>query len=427
MPHEGAAEGIYDIAVVGGGAAGVMAAIRAAQLGRSVALIERNDSIGRKILITGKGRCNLTNTAPVDVFIKNFGRQGEFLRSAFFLFFNDDLVEFFRAAGLETKVERQGRVFPVTDSARSVVDVLKKRLAENGIEVLYGARLTGIRKAGDHFQLALEGRGDVRAKRVILATGGASYKATGSTGDSFTIAETLGHKVVPLTPALVPLKTKEKWVKDLQGLGLENIRLTFECGRKKAISETGELMFAHFGVSGPLVLDLSAKVLTMMDERQKRNEPVEANLFIDLKPGLSAEQMEMRILKDFKAKGKTQFKNVMKGYLPQRLIEVFITLSGIDAGKEVNQITLKERRSIIGLFKAFPLTITGSLPLEEAMVTGGGVSTSQIDPRTMESRVVPGLYFAGEMIDGCAASGGYNLQQAFSTGYLAGEKAAKSV
>ena len=427
MPHKSDAADVYDIAVIGGGAAGAMAAIRAGALGRSVVLIERNDSIGKKILITGKGRCNITNTAPVDVFIKNFGRQGEFLRSAFFAFFNEDLVEFFRSVGLETKVERQGRVFPVTDSARSVVEALKKCLAGSGVEILYDARLSGIRKVGDYFHLVLEGRDAVEAKKVILATGGASYKATGSTGDSFAIAETLGHKVVPLSPGLVPLRTKEEWVKSLQGLGLENIRLTFECGRKKAISEIGELMFTHFGVSGPLVLDLSAKVLTMMEERKKRSEPAEANLLIDLKPGLSVVQMEMRLLKEFKVKGKMRFSNVMKDYLPQRLIEVFITLSGINADREANQVTQSQRRALIGLFKALPLTITGSLPLEEAMVTGGGVSTKDIDPRTMESRVVPGLYFAGEIIDGCASSGGYNLQQAFSTGYLAGEKAAESL
>jgi predicted Rossmann fold flavoprotein len=418
---------MYDIAVIGGGAAGAMAAIRAGSLGRSVALIERNDAIGKKMLITGKGRCNLTNTASLDTFIKNFGRQGEFLRSAFFVFFNEDLMDFFRSAGLETKVERQGRVFPATDSARSVVETLKKCLATSNVKTIYNARLTSVRKAGDRFHISLEGHDAVEARRVIFATGGASYKATGSTGDSFTIAEALGHKVVPLSPGLVPLKTKEGWVKDLQGLGLENVRLVFGCGRKKALSEIGELMFTHFGVSGPLVLDLSSNVLAMMDERKKRGEPAEANLHIDLKPGLSETQLEMRLLKEFKAKGKTQFRNAIKGYLPQRLIDVFVKLSGIDPAREANQITQKQRRAVIGLFKAFPLTITGSLPLEEAMVTGGGVSTKDIDPRTMESRVVPGLYFAGEMIDGCAASGGYNLQQAFSTGYLAGEKAAKSL
>ena len=427
MSHNNKTGAVYDIAVIGGGAAGSMAAIRASKLKKRVILIERNDTIGKKVLITGKGRCNLTNTAGIDVFIKNFGRQGEFLRSAFFAFFNEDLMEFLRTHGLEVKIERQGRVFPATDSARSVVEVLNKCLTENGVDVLSNARLSGIRKDKRHFLLDLEGRDTIEALRVVLATGGGSYAATGSTGDGYAIAEKLGHTIVPLSPGLVPLKTKETWVKDLQGLGLENIRLSFECGRKKIISEIGEIMFTHFGVSGPLVLDNSAKVLTMMEERKKRDEPAEADLCIDLKTGLSAEQMDMRLLKEFKSRGKMQFKNIMKDFLPQRLIDIFIKLSGISAAREGNQVTVKERSALITLFKALPLTIVGSLPVEEAMVTGGGVLTKEIDPRTMQSRVVPGIYFAGEIIDGCASSGGYNLQQAFSTGYLAGDKAAESL
>jgi hypothetical protein len=427
MSNESSGIQSYDIAVIGGGAAGTMAAIRAGQLKKRVVLIERNDAIGKKVLITGKGRCNLTNTAGIGVFIENFGRQGEFLRSAFFAFFNEDLMEFFRANGLEVKVERQGRVFPSTDSARSVVEVLKKCLGENGVEVICGARLTGMRKAGECFLLEMEAREPIEAARVIIATGGASYAATGSTGDGYCFAEKLGHTIAPLSPGLVALKTKETWVKDLQGLGLENIRISFECGRKKLISEIGELMFTHFGVSGPLVLDLSARVLAMMEERKKRNEPAEADLRIDLKTGLTAEQMDMRLLREFKARGKMQFKNVMKDFLPQRLIDIFIKVSGISAEREGNQVTAKERATLVALFKGLPLTIEGSLQLEDAMVTGGGVSTKEIDPRTMQSRVMPGIYFAGEIIDGCAASGGYNLQQAFSTGYLAGEKAAESL
>lgn len=412
---------VFDVAVIGGGAAGSMAAIRAGELKKSVILIERNDSIGKKILITGKGRCNITNTAPIETFIDKFGSSGKFLRTALYKFFNTDLMEFFRLGGLDMKIERQGRVFPVTDKARSVVEVLENCLAGNGVKVKYKARLEAIKMKDGVFRLELEGPRIVVTKKVVLAAGGASYKATGSTGDSFSIAAKLGHTIVPLKAGLVPLVTKEKWVKDLQGLGLDNIRIRFECGRKKLVSEIGELMFTHFGISGPLVLDLSGEVAALLGENK------EVRVLIDLKPALTAEQIEKRMLNDLKGPGRMQFKNVMKGYLPHRLIEVFMNLAGIDAEREANQITYEERRTILNLFKALPLTIKGALPIEEAMVTGGGVSTREIDPRTMESKIVPGLYFAGEIIDGCASSGGYNLQQAFSTGHLAGENAASRV
>ncbi len=408
----------YDIAVAGAGPAGVMAAIRASQLGSRVVLIERNDSIGKKMMITGKGRCNITNIAPIETFIEKFGKSGQFLRSAFFAFFNQDLMDLLSAKGLEMKVERQGRVFPATDKAASVVDVLKKYLTENKVDILYNERLSGIVREGKAFRLELESGTFIGADKVILATGGASYKATGSTGDGFHIAERLGHKIVPLKAGLVPLTVKEAWIKSLQGLALENIRVTFQYGKKKIVSEVGELMFTHFGVSGPLVLDLSGEIITLLDEHK------EIGIFIDMKPGLKADQLESKLLHKFASKGRSMLKNILRDILPLRFIPVFIHLAGISGERETNQITQDERRSIVNLLKAFPLTITGSLPIEEAMVTGGGVATKKIDPRTMESKILPGLYFAGEIIDGAAASGGYNLQQAFSTGYLAGEKAA---
>ena len=421
MSHELPPDDGFDIAVIGGGAAGAMAAIRAAELGKKVALFERNDSIGRKILITGRGRCNITNSAPIETFIKKFGENGKFLRTAFYKFFNTDLIEFFRSCGLDVKVERQGRVFPVTDKARSVVEALVKRLIDLDVKVIYNSRLTSIKTDADRFMLEIGGQIVMTAKRVIIATGGASYKATGSSGDGFNFAEKIGHKIAKLKPGLVPLTTKEEWVKDLQGLALENIRIRFECGKKKIESEIGELMFTHFGISGPLVLDLSGEVIEMLGIDKT------VIVRIDLKPGLTSEQLESRLLREFKSSGKAQFKNMMKGYLPQRLIDVFMKLAGIDPERMANHITLKERRDVIKLFKGLPLTIKGSLAIEEAMVTGGGVSMDEINPRTMESRVVPGLYFAGEIIEGCASSGGYNLQQAFSTGYLAGESAANEI
>jgi predicted Rossmann fold flavoprotein len=408
----------FDIAVIGGGAAGSMAAIRASSLGKKVCLLERNESIGRKVLLTGKGRCNLTNTAGMDAFVKSFGRQGEFLRTAFHAFSNDDLVAFLEAGGLATKVERQGRVFPATDSARSVVDFLERSMRANGVEIICGFRVRDIKKDADRFRITPHEGASMEAAKIIIATGGGSYKSTGSTGDGFDIAERLGHKIAPLSAGLVPLTAEETWVRGLQGVALENIRITFSSGKKKLVSDIGELMFTHFGVSGPLVLDMSARVLAMLEGSGG------VKLSIDLKPGLSAEGLERRMLRDFAAKGKAVFRNVLKGYLPKRMVDIFVELSGIPPGTHANQVTQAGRKALLKLFKGFPLTITGSLPIEEAMVTGGGVSTKDIDPRTMESRAVPGLYFAGEVIDGAAASGGYNLQQAFSTGYLAGEKAA---
>ena len=411
----------YDIAVIGGGAAGCMAAIRAAHLGKRVLLVERNDSIGRKMLITGKGRCNLTNTANIDTFIEKFGAQGEFLRTAFHLFFNEDLMDFFMSLGVPTKVERQGRVFPADDKAASVVGALKNALISGGAEIVYNTRVTAIAKSGDSFKLASEDDRSFSAAKVIIATGGASYKVTGSTGDGFNIAKTSGHKVVPLTPGLVPLTVKETWIKELQGVALENIRITFKYGKKYLASGVGELMFTHFGVSGPLVLDMSSQVLELVKEHK------EVQLLIDLKPGLREEQLESKLLHKFKIKGNTSLKNLMKDLLPQRLVDRFLKLLYLRDDIKANQITQAERRSIITNLKAFPLTVTGSLAIEEAMVTGGGVSAKEIDPRTMESRIVPGIYFAGEVVEGAAPSGGYTLQQAFSTGYLAGEKAARCV
>ena len=408
---------IYDIAVVGGGAAGIMAAIRASELGENVVLIERNPSIGKKILLTGKGRCNITNDATIDEFIEAFGKQGRFLRTAFSKFFNCDLIDFFKTKGLVLKAERQGRIFPITDKSYSVLDILKKCLLENKVELLYDMRLANINKKEGLFELDMENEDKIYSKTIVLATGGASYKVTGSSGDGYRIAEKLGHTIVPLKPALVPLKTKETWVKQLQGLALKNIRIIFKCGNKKITSEIGEFMFTHFGVSGPLVLDLSGRIVSLLDGHKQ------VPLFIDLKPALKPEQIEKRLLREFDANQSVELKTTMKSLLPQSLIPVFLDLAGLVAEKKIHQITRKERHVIAQLLKALPLTVVGSLPIEEAMVTNGGVSMKEINPRTMESKIVPGLYFAGEIIDGCAFSGGYNLQQAFSTGYLAGERA----
>lgn len=409
---------VYDVAVVGGGAAGTMAAVTAARRGKMVVLIERNDAIGRKMLITGKGRCNITNMASIDDFVAKFGEAGNFLRSAFTRFSNEDLIAFFRELGLEMKTERQNRVFPATDEARSVVAALRDALASAGVEVRSGIRIARIHVSGSVFSLEPAEGPAVQSRKVILATGGASYKATGSSGDGFAISRSLRHTVTDLEPGLVPLKTRETWVKDVQGLTLKNISLTFRSGKKRLASSVGELLFTHFGVSGPLILDLSAAIVGLMRSG-------DVSLAIDLKPGLTEAQLEKRLLSDIIAHGSKDIRNFLKLFMPVSLCPVFAAVAGIDASKKASQLTQAERRTLRDLMKALPLTIAGTLPLEEAMVTAGGVSRKEIDPRTMQSRIVPGLYFAGEIIDGAAASGGYNLQQAFSTGYLAGEEAAR--
>lgn len=411
---------IYDIAVIGGGPAGSMAAIRASELGKSVILAERNNSIGNKLILTGKGRCNITNIASMEAFIKKFKTSGEFLRSALFLFYNKELMEYFESNGLKLKVERQGRVFPVSDKASDVVLTLAKSLKEKKVNMAYGLRITDIKSEENYYILTADNKAQIKARKVVIAAGGASYKATGSTGDGFKMAQHMGHKIMRLKPALVPLKTKESWIKDLQGLSLENIRLTYYFGDKKHASDIGDVMFTHFGVSGPLVLDMSGDIVLLL-ERHK-----EIKFTIDLKPGLTKEQIEKKLVNKFLDKGNPSVKAVMQDMLPKRIILTFLSLCKIQYDKRVNQITRQERQSIIEILKAFPVTITGSLPIEEAMVTGGGVSRKDINPRTMESKIVPGIYFAGEVIEGEAPSGGYNLQQAFSTGYLAGESSAKA-
>jgi predicted Rossmann fold flavoprotein len=410
----------YDIAVIGAGAAGSMAAIRAGQLNKRVILLEKNEIIGRKILMTGRGRCNLTNSGKLDTFIEKFGkRPGQFLRNAFYAFSNEDVMDFFKSNGLELKSERQARVFPATDDARSVTQVLKKCLEENRVDVRYKVRVRELRREGGKFILDTDGS-PVTAEKVILAAGGASYKDTGSTGDGFQIARTLGHAISPLKPGLVPLKTKEAWVKEVQGLTLKNIRLVFTVGKKKIRSDVGELLFTHFGVSGPLVLDLSADIVRLLSE-----EP-QMSLLIDLKPGIDSGEMDDKLLREIKEHGGREIKTMLASTVPLKLAPLILRLADIDLHKKVHQMNKDDRRRLAKILKELPLTITGSLALEEAMVTTGGVSIKEINPRTMESRIVPGLYFAGEVIEGGAPSGGYNLQQAFSTGYLAGEAAANA-
>lgn len=412
---------LYDIAVVGAGPAGMMAAIRAGQHGKKVILIERNDKLGKKLKITGSSRCNVTNTANLDTFIEKFGKRGSFLRSSFVKLSNRRLISFFNAKGLKLKEEENGRVFPVSNKSTSVIKVLKEYLSKNRVEINYNTRLEKIKVKSDYFSLDLGKDNYIATKKVILATGGVSYPSTGSTGDGFNIAQKLGHKVTALKPGLVPLITSEEYVKELQGITLENVVLTFKYGKRKIVSETGNLIFTHFGISGPLVLDLSSKIVPLFDKNEK------IDLFIDLKPELTNFELEDRLIKEFETRSKTEFKNFMKLFVPNRMIPIITELLKINPKKNVNQVNRKERIAISNLIKAFSLTLTGFQPIDKAMITCGGISKKEINPQTMESKIVPGIYFAGEIIDLCAPSGGYNLQEAFSTGYLAGESAAKSL
>ena len=408
---------IYDVAVIGAGPAGMMAAITAASNGHRVALLERNPEPGKKLLLTGNGRCNLTNTASLKDLLEKFGRRGSFLRSAFSSFSNTDLMEFFESRGLEFKIEEGGRVFPITDDSKSVLKILETSMRKNGVKAIYNARLKGVKtpkKSDGNFILKFDYNTVIKAKKVILATGGASYSATGSSGDGFRFADETGHGVTPLKPGIVPLKTKESWVKRLQGITLEDVTITIKHHRGKMVFKDGSLLFTHFGVSGPLILDNSSKIIPLLEDGRH------VNIILDLVPSKTTEELKTILLGAFESHGKVDIKNYLKLLMPNRMIPVLLSLTGIDSKKKMNQMTKKDRNSIINFLKAFPITITGHLPVEKAIITCGGVSREYINPNTMESKVVNGMYFAGEIVQGCAPSGGFNLQQAFSTGYLAG-------
>lgn len=402
------------IVVIGAGPAGLMAAGKAGELGHTVLLLEKNDRLGKKILISGKGRCNITNNTDIEGLIENIPGNGNFLYSAFYTFSNSDLIEFLKEYGLETKVERGGRVFPVSDKSGDVVETLHKFIRRNKVEVQLKSPVQDIyvnenKVAG---VILKDGR-KIECDAAVLATGGVSYPGTGSTGDGLRIARKLGHTIVDLKPSLVPLEIEEDWVKELQGLSLKNIEITLlNKNGRKVYNDFGEMLFTHFGVSGPVILSGSRHILDY-DFR-------DIKIVIDLKPALSEEKLDDRVQRDFEIFSRKQFKNSLDELLPKKLIPVIINLSGISPDKFVNQITREERRVLVKLLKGLELTVSGSRPIEEAIVTAGGVSTDEINPSTMESKLLKGLYFAGEIIDVDAYTGGFNLTIAFSTGYLAG-------
>lgn len=410
------------VIVVGGGASGMMAAGRAAELGAEVHVLEKMNQPGKKLLITGKGRCNITNYSDRDNLIKNMPGNGSFLFSAFSAFSNYDLISFLQERGVETKVERGDRVFPVSDDAEDVTRVFRAYAEQYGSKIITNSPVTEILCEQGHVTgIKIAGGKIFPADKIILATGGASYPGTGSTGDGYKMAEKLGHTIQPLRPALVPLETGEAWVKELQGLTLKNVAATAYCGERVLDRDFGELLFTHFGVSGPIILSLSGKIASAF----AKDNAQEVQIRINLKPALSEEQLYARLQRDFTEFARKQFKNALHKLLPHKLIPVVVDLSGISGEKAVHQITREERRRIVQLLMNLRLTVTKSRPLEEAIVTAGGVSVREINPKTMESKIVKGLYFAGEVIDIDGYTGGFNLQAAFSTGYAAGTHAAQ--
>jgi len=405
------------VVVVGGGAGGMMAAGKAAQNGASVLLIEKNKRLGKKILISGKGRCNLTNTANIEEIINNFPGNGKFLYSALTNFSNLDLMAFFKERGVELKIERGGRVFPNSDSSGEIVKALENYLAEQRVQILRGVSVVDIKTNGEKVEgVILADSREILGDRVIIATGGASFPGTGSTGDGYNLAQRLGHSIVPIRPSLIPLEVKEEWAKDLQGLSLKNITVILQTTTGKKLAQAfGEMLFTHFGVSGPIILTISRKAV---DYWQKNYLPL--ILKIDLKPALNKEKLDQRLQRDIVKFSNKQIKNGLGDLLPQRLIMPVINLAGINVDKVMHQITKEERKKIIDVLKGLQVTLIGSRPLNEAIVTAGGVNVKEVNPQTMESKLIKGLYFAGEVLDIDGLTGGYNLQAAFSTGYTAG-------
>ena len=419
------------VIVVGAGAAGLMAAGRAAELGAAVLLLEKTREAGKKILVSGKTRCNLTNVAPLEEFLRYYGPNGQFLRNAFHRFFREELLHLLARYGVQTQVERGGRVFPASGRAAEVRDALLRYAVEHGAEVRYRAEVQRVQVRKDRVSgVALADGTTLGAGAVILATGGASWPGTGSTGQGYAIAQALGHTIVPLRPALVPLTVQERSVaRRLQGVSLRNVRCTFWVTRGEGkrrrlripypVPAVGEMLFTHFGVSGPLILTASLAVVDAL----RAGEHV--TLAIDLKPGMDEAAVHRRLQREFEAHPRQRLSTLLRGWVPGTLAEVLADLSGISRECPVHQIRAQERGRVVALLKGFQWTISGHLPLAAGMVTAGGVSLREVDPVTLASRLVPGLYVVGELLDLAADTGGFNLQAAFSTGYLAGEAAAR--
>ncbi len=406
------------IIIIGGGAAGIMAAGRAADLGADVTLLEKMPQMGIKISITGKGRCNLTSGEDMDRFIEAFGPNGRFLRNAFARFFSNDLIDFFESIGIKTMLERGMRIFPLSGSAKDVVKAMVMYLNKQGVKTIVNTTVKEMLVKDNKIIGVDTNKGVFHGDAVILATGGASYPETGSTGDGYDMAERLGHAIIPIRPALVPLEVKETYVKELQGLALNHVTASVYLDGEKIAEAFGEMLFTHFGLSGPIILTLSKTVVDSLPKGK-------VEISLDLKPAISKEKLDLRFLREIKEHSNKNFDNLLENLLPQSMIPVFVKLAGIPHDKKVHQITQKERMELIALLKDMRFGIAKSRPLKEAIVTAGGVSTKEIDPKTMESKIIKNLFICGEVIDVDAKTGGYNLQAAFSTGWVAGTMAAK--
>ena len=402
------------VIIIGGGAAGLLAGIAAATYGAEVTIIEKMRVPGKKMLITGKGRCNITNAGELQDIIKNLPGNGRFLNSSLRLFSNDDIVCLLECNGLETKVERGNRVFPVSDKAKDVVDTLVKIYTDLGGKLITDCKVTEITVKDGVATGVKTTNGHFTADKVILCAGGASYPGTGSDGGGAKLAAKVGHTIVPLKPSLVPLVSDYAYVEDLQGLSLRNVRATLYGDGKKLTDDFGEMLFTHFGVSGPIILSLSNMAAEAL------SKGMEVELAIDLKPALSEEKLDARIQRDFTTYSRKQLVNGMKDLLPQRLIPVVCDMAYLDEEKFINQVSREERKRLVDTLKRFVVPITGTRPIAEAIVTAGGVSVKEINPKTMESKLINGLYFAGEVMDVDGYTGGFNLQAAFSSGYAAG-------
>lgn len=410
------------VIVIGGGPAGIISAISASKKGDKVVILERNKALGRKLLITGKGRCNITSALDINEFIQNVPGNGRFLYSAFQSFTNIDIINLLKENGVEVKEERGSRIFPVSDKAEDVLNAFIKEIKKCNIEVMTGVRVKKILvKENMAIGVETESKNKILADKVILATGGKSYSITGSTGDGYEMARELGHNIIKVQGSLVPLEAEHQICQNMQGLSLKNVKIILKnvSSNKNIYEDFGEMLFTHFGVSGPTILSSSAHLLRYRNIKELlKNNSIK--LYIDIKPALTLEELDLRVRRDFEEFKNKEFKNSLDKLLPKKMIKEFITRTNIDELKKVNEITKQERKRIVELLKRFDISIKGFRPVEEAIITAGGIDTKQIDPKTMESKIIKGLFFAGEIIDVDAYTGGFNLQIAYSTGYVAG-------
>lgn len=405
----------YDILIIGAGPAGLMAASQCVEKNKKVAVLEKMDNFCIKLKLTGKGRCNITNSAKLNDFIKHFGKNGRFLKHSFSKFFNEDLIKYFEKLGVKFKLERGGRYFPKSDSAFDIADALIADAESKKISIFKNCEVASIKKIDKNFEIQTQNNQIFRAKKIIISCGGKSYPKTGSNGSGFKLAKKLGHRIIEPKPSLIPLITKGSDAQNLQGLSLKNVRASLYCDNKKVVEEFGEMLFTDFGLSGPIVLSLSKHAVPFLDDKKK------IYVSVDLKTALDHMRLDQRLKREIDEGGRKYFKSLLKNLLPAKLIPVFIEKLGITEDKKLNQINSSERKRLKVLLKDFQFEIIGYKSYDQAIVTSGGVDLREVNPKTMESRIVSGLYFAGEVLDLDADTGGFNLQAAFSTGWLAGD------